>query len=277
MNWEEYEDVTKYIYETLGRKSGVKIAGHGRTCRVVGKSGISHQIDVLTVHTDGIHQYKTAIECKYWDKKVNKDVIMKIANIVDDSDISKGVVVSRIGFTKDSALYAKHKNIGLIELREFDDFECDRPTNPTFMIGYVTVNSIIEHRRPVVSEITIDSTFTLTEPAYYKLQDQNGDIISLNNYIDEFKKELHNCETTNQTTKYYHFKGTSLIDQRMGTTTSINELRVKGNLLVNNFNQTREFELEDKVWMTMKSIFEGRSYSISQSGIIKENNDCNRK
>ena len=52
---------------------------HGGNCKVRGKSGVSHQIDVLTSHPDGVHTYKTAIECKYWDKYIDKDVIMKVA------------------------------------------------------------------------------------------------------------------------------------------------------------------------------------------------------
>ncbi|MBK8042618.1 MAG: hypothetical protein IPK21_08105 [Haliscomenobacter sp.] len=72
MDWKEYEEITKYVYETLGNAAGTKIVGHGRTCKVEGKSGVSHQIDILTSHSDGVHNYRTAIECKYWDKKLIK-------------------------------------------------------------------------------------------------------------------------------------------------------------------------------------------------------------
>ena len=37
------------IYETLGKESGVKIEGYGNNCKVKGKSGVNHQIDVLIV------------------------------------------------------------------------------------------------------------------------------------------------------------------------------------------------------------------------------------
>jgi hypothetical protein len=65
MDWETYEETTKYIYETLGEQVSIKIVGHGRKFKVEGKSGVKHQIDVLTSHSDGIHEYLTAIECKY--------------------------------------------------------------------------------------------------------------------------------------------------------------------------------------------------------------------
>ena len=47
LDWKTYESITKYIYETLGEKSGVKIKGYGNRCKVPGKSGVIHQIDVL--------------------------------------------------------------------------------------------------------------------------------------------------------------------------------------------------------------------------------------
>lgn len=34
LDWKTYESITKYIYETLGRQSGVTIKGYGSTCIV---------------------------------------------------------------------------------------------------------------------------------------------------------------------------------------------------------------------------------------------------
>jgi hypothetical protein len=47
----------------------IKIKGYGHNCKVTGKSGLSHQIDVLTEQLDGEQLLLTAIECKYWNKK----------------------------------------------------------------------------------------------------------------------------------------------------------------------------------------------------------------
>ena len=94
MTWEDYEDVTRGIYEALGKQTGVKIVGYGRNFKVRGKSGVEHQIDVLTEHGDGIHQYQTDIECKYWADKVSKDAVMKVKETVDDCGFAKGTVVS---------------------------------------------------------------------------------------------------------------------------------------------------------------------------------------
>ena len=82
-----------------------------------GKSGVSHQIDVLASHSDGVHEYRTAIECKHWEKKVDKDPIAKLSAILDDTQIEKGVVVSKSGFTSDAKGFARSRNISLVELR----------------------------------------------------------------------------------------------------------------------------------------------------------------
>ena len=121
MNWESYEDMVRYIYEHLGKQDGVEILCHGPNCKVEGKSDVSHQIDVLTSHKAGPHSYKTAIECKYWKNKVQKDTVAKLSEILEDANIEKGVVVSRSGFTQDAVKFAKYKNINLVELREPTD------------------------------------------------------------------------------------------------------------------------------------------------------------
>ena len=125
MNWQSYEKLVKDIYEQLGRSAGVRVESWGRLCKVEGKSGVRHQIDVLTAHSDGVHEYKTAIECKHWNKKIDKDAISKLLVILEDTKIEKGVVVSQFGFTPDARKLAEYKNISLVELRKPVDDDWD--------------------------------------------------------------------------------------------------------------------------------------------------------
>jgi Restriction endonuclease len=118
MNWQSYEEITKDIYAVLGKGTGVKIECYGNSCKVTGKSGVEHQVDVLTSHSDGIHCYKTAIECKYWKDRINKDIVMKAEAIKNDCNLDKAVIVSQMGFTSDGLSYAEHVGIDLVELRE---------------------------------------------------------------------------------------------------------------------------------------------------------------
>lgn len=154
LDWKTYESITRYIYETLGKQTGVKTIDYGNTCRVTGKSGITHQIDVLTEHSDGIHSYKTAIECKYWNKKVNKDIVMKLSETIEDARINKGVIVSKNGFTKDGLEYAKYRNIGLVELREIATKDLQN-TSKEMDIANFYINIKYSVTRPVLLKIDI--------------------------------------------------------------------------------------------------------------------------
>ncbi|HJS01286.1 MAG TPA: restriction endonuclease, partial [Flavobacterium sp.] len=125
-----------------------------------GKSGVSHQIDVLTSHTDGIHTYETAIECKYWKDKVNKDIVMKVSSIIEDAGISKGVIVTKSGFTKDGLEYAKFKNIGLVELREPTDKDHES-TPKEIEIATLQINLNITATRPKLLQINLGNNRNL--------------------------------------------------------------------------------------------------------------------
>ena len=118
MNWQTYEEVVKKVYEALGKDKGVSIECYGNSCKVTGKSTVEHQVDVLTSHSDGIHQYKTAIECKYWNENVNKDIIMKVKAIVDDANLHKGVIVSKLGLLQ-TQLHLQ--NIVALDLLNFEN------------------------------------------------------------------------------------------------------------------------------------------------------------
>lgn len=96
LNWKAYEAITKYIYETLGKEFGVTIEGYGSNCKVQGKSGSFHQIDVLTKQSNGVHQVRTAIECKCLKNKVTKGTVMMLLSTINDARIEKGVIVQKV-------------------------------------------------------------------------------------------------------------------------------------------------------------------------------------
>lgn len=276
MDWKEYEEITKYVYETLGNASGTKIVGYGRTCEVKGKSGVSHQIDVLTSHSDGVHNYQTAIECKYWDKKVNKEIVMKVAEIIEDSGINKGVVVSKMGFTEDGISYAKYKNIALVELREIEkrDWQ-DQLKKPSFQVASVSITTFVERRRPEISNIIIDSTNDnlisgKINPRQMAVRHNSGEEVSLDQYFEAFKRMLHDHEPEKVVEKYYGLKDAILINSATKEETPISGFTLLGKLTVNNNDVKREIDIVDEVWLTMKSLFEKNSFSVSKWGIIKK-------
>ena len=121
MDDKEYEAVTAALYQAMGEGSGITIEGFGSSCRVQGRSGSWYQIDVLTRQSNGLQTVRTAIECKYWQKRVTRDVVSNLITTIEDTNIEKGVIVSKEGFTSGATALAKQRNIGLVEMREPND------------------------------------------------------------------------------------------------------------------------------------------------------------
>lgn len=275
LDWKEYEAITKYIYETLGKKSGVTILGYGNDCKVKGKSGVYHQIDVLTSHSDGIHGYRTAIECKYLKKKVTKDVIMKVLSIIQDAQIEKGIIVSKSGFTKDAFDFARASNIGLVELREAEDKDF-RDNPKEIHIGDLILNSKIIITRPQILKLDIgnDKTIEISyEWDYYKylIRLENHTKIPLIEYVNKFRKEIKRInKKTEKVTKQYKLPNAIIFNKETTTSIKIDQITFTGQLIDIDASQSMSFKLVDQVWLIMKSIFEERVFTFSESGLIVE-------
>lgn len=273
MNWKDYEEVTRYIYEGLGRKAGVKIEGFGNTCMVKGKSGVSHQVDVLTSLSDGVHTHRTAIECKFWKDKINKDIVMKVANIVEDAGLNKGVIVSKMGFTEDGALYARHKNIELVELREMDEADRKQKSSNTG-IEFAMLNIEITRRRPEILDIIINSknSGAVSEKRnHYQLNVQlkNGQVVPIDKYIMSFKtEELQNQAPDKVFEKYYPLPDANLVSSVTKESMPINGFTLKGKLTVT--DMSKKLTLVDEIWLIMKSMFDDKSFKISSMGFIQD-------
>lgn len=274
LDWKKYEEITKYIYETLGKESGVKIKGYGNNCKVSGKSGVNHQIDVLTEFSDGIHTYQTAIECKYWKEKITKDTVMKVSDIIEDAGINKGVIVSKNGFTQDGISFAKYKNIGLVELREVDELKYEKvPKHLDTGLGFQIKSTLL---RPQILSINID--------AIDKVQIKNetieihqtvviltdGNQIPFENYIKMFQEELHKQKKVFRTiTKGYKIPEGILLNKKTNSSVKIKGIIFIGVLIEKNTDLN--FSIVDQVWLIMKSIFDERTFTISKNGMIIEN------
>lgn len=268
LDWKEYESITKYIYETLGKKSGVKIECYGNNCKVTGKSEVKHQVDVLTVHSDGMHEYKTAIECKYWKEKINKDIVMKVSEIIEDAGINKGVIVSKNGFTPDGISYAKYKNIGLVELREVTDSDWKQKGEIFDFKSQV--------RSPKIMNIRIDNNLGINQTGEVKIKNfrvqyKTGEVRPFSDLIQVFNNQLHKEEPFNVISKYYSLPGAFIINDDNGSKTSINGVEFKGQLTVRDIDLG--FKQVDQVWLIMKLHFEDKSFTISEKGVIQESNN----
>lgn len=269
MNWSTYEELVKDIYEKLGASQGVQIVCWGRDCKVLGKSGVEHQIDVYAKHSDGMHTYKTAIECKYWDRRRPKDDVTKLAEIIEDAGIEKGVIVSKLGFTEDAIAFAKYKNISLVELREPTEADWEGrvkdvhlrftaliPVPTQFQIDVVQTSEDQQDQ----AEVHVDATrMTIEEPGMSSVK--LSDLI--NRLINTAEaKSAEDCLIRHefQRNTELHVEGSeptkiAAIQFLLHFETIERESVIKG---------------EDHVSMVMFSLFDKRRFIISPDGEIRE-------
>jgi hypothetical protein len=264
----DYEQVTRKIYETLGDKAGVKIVGYGSSFTVKGSSGVNHQIDVLTSHFDGIHQYLTDIECKHWDKKINKDILMKVKAIVEDCRFSKGVVVSKLGFTEDAIAYGKYENIGLVILREptEEDWEGRIQTIVIKLHPHVAEIARFDHQ---VTEVYENRQGPI-QVSEYHYQFPDGTRKEMSEVVQEFEKGLTFDKVGQTVESEVKFPaGTVLLDSENKRIAQVVGVNIAG-VLKSGEIMTTEVNGRDKVWLFMKSIFEEKTFMISHEGEIHD-------
>jgi len=272
IDWQGYEAITKYIHEILGTEYGIKIIGSGKTSKVTGQSGVSHQIDVLTEQSEGTNTLQTAIECKYWNKKISKDTIMKLWCIMDDANIAKGIVVSKAAFTPDALKYAGYKDIKLIHLREIH--KKDLNGNHTLNLGEVQFNIKSTLTRPTITNIDIGSAQIYIRSVeeflsvyYATILTPQGKQIPFHNYTGPFQKYLKEQNTLLKifTKSYTPPAGDLIIGPHK---IPIEKMAFTGALVEEHQNTSQTFTITDQVWMIMENIFENRIFWLSENGMI---------
>lgn len=112
--WSAFETAVAEFYRSLGAlnvQQNVNLAGN--------------EVDVYVEERTASGQLvRTAVECKYYQRKVPKDVVLRFATVAkflrDAGLIDKAVLVAYQGFTPDSFSVAQASDV---ELRTFADFE----------------------------------------------------------------------------------------------------------------------------------------------------------
>jgi hypothetical protein len=271
LDWEEYEAITKYIYGALGAQYGIKVKGHGRNCKVKGRSGLHHQIDVLTEQFDGERQLLTAIECKYVKKKVNKDIVMKLSKIMEDSGIVSGIIVCKTGFTRDTLTYAEDQGIKLVELREAEENDAD--FKKTIEIGTLDLNFKVMVSRGNVVSIDFGSTIITGEENtmamyYANLHDSYGGTIPFGTYLKAFSEELQSRRELLKTTTIDFPLSCKLFWKQPNREIVVEKISITGFFTKTDKSFQRSFVLADQVWMIMKELFDKTKLTLSRSGLI---------
>ncbi|MGE9313206.1 restriction endonuclease [Niabella sp. CJ426] len=270
LDWKKYEQITKYIYGILGQRYGIKIRGYGKDCKVRGKSGVEHQIDVLTEQSDSRGLHLTAIECKFLNQKVTKETVMKLHSEMQDAEIESGIIVCKSGFTKDTLAYAEHVGIKLVEFREaaVKDMNVEKTMN----VGVLAIRTKAIIRRPIITRIDLGSEQIIDEHEimamhYSTVLISEGKKVPFKNYMMSFSEELHRQPLLQTTSREYQ-PVIGKIERGNNNDIIIEKISFAGFLIEIDASVNRSFRLTDQVWMIMKEIFDKKSYLLSENGMI---------
>ena len=100
---------------------------------------------------------------------------------------------------------------------------------------------------------------------------ENGNLIPFYDYVKEFRKEVNRInDKTKPYIKKYKIPGSSLFNQQTGEKLDLDEILFTGLITESDDNRNLKYTIVDKVWLLMKSIFEERTFTFSENGLIIE-------
>lgn len=101
----------------LERRVAALLESLGYTTRLnvvlTGRSGATHEIDVIGEKSDQLTTFTIAVECKAWEHPIEKDVVAKFAYVLGDLGLRKGVIACLSGYRSGAATAASESGIEL--------------------------------------------------------------------------------------------------------------------------------------------------------------------
>mgnify|MGYP006186932985 FL=1 len=200
---------------------------------------------------------------------------MKLVQILEDTGISKGIIVSKSGFTRDGIQYAKHTDIEIVHLREYEEKDL-QGSNTKIDIGTLNLNIKIHRTRPTITSIDIGGNRKIEIKDEFDYFDftiilKNGNQVAFYDYVNDFRKEINRLnDKTKPLTGKYKIPESKLLNRQTGEKVNLDEILFTGQITESDDNRNLKYTIVDKVWLLMKSIFEERTFSLSENGIIIE-------
>lgn len=232
---------------------------------------------MLTSHSDGIHEYLTDIECKYWDQKINKDIVMKVVAIVKDCNFAKGIIVSKLGFTPDAKQYARHEGIGLVELREMTDEDWKGRIRKIILnidASWPELDRVeVEVSETSDCDYRCSGTFT-GDVSQIEIISPSGNKATLKELIEEsFFKELIATNSIQPIQKVYKYEpGTRMICNEIGRVLFLRAISLTGH--IDSYRIQDVIEPQEEVLYYMKCILEGKVILLGKDGkMLKQNEE----
>ena len=265
MDDKEYEAVTADLYQALGESSGITIECYGSSCRVQGKSGSWYQIDVLTSQSNGLQTVRTAIECKYWNKRVTRNVVSNLITTVEDTNIEKGVIVSKEGFTSGALALAKQRNISLVEMREPNDADWEGKIKTIHITFHMTWPEFYDVEFVQPPQLVGNSTQFKASGQDLTIKEPGKETKTLDQIVNS---ALSSEPSAEQTLEVRFLEGSTMHIVGFDKSAMIEAVRFK----VRHHIDERESVIDaaDVIRLIVKEVFEERQFHITHDGQIVE-------
>jgi hypothetical protein len=109
----EYELIVKSIYEQILKRDGVTNIEVKHNQSIKGKSGVSHQIDVMWRFKQASVEHVVVVECKNFSSTVELGDVRSFKSVLDDLGIARGLMVTKVGYQSGAKDFAKYNGIDL--------------------------------------------------------------------------------------------------------------------------------------------------------------------
>jgi len=210
----------------------------------------------------------TDIECKYWNQKIDKDIVMKVKEIVVDCNFSKGIVVSKLGFTPDAITFANYVGIGLVELREITEEDWKN------RIRHIVINVVAHYPELLSVQVELGSDEiksgekeemqVMADSSMVEICNPDGRKVNMKDFIlDQFVNKL---SEEVKTEKFDFEKDTVLEYKEFGKKYYLRSITLTGRMA--SLASQSVINGDDHVLYFMKCIFEGYELTIGKNGEI---------
>ena len=263
MDDKEYEAAVAALYEVLGESLNPKIE-YGANCRRKGKSGSSYQIDVLIETSNGLQTMRTAVECKHWQKKVDRKIVGYLIAILKDTDIEKGVIVSKEGFTRGATALAKENNISLMEMREPRESDWEGVIREITLTLNCSVPEPYEFEvmQPVRDRKKLAVSLNVTEATVEEPGESPADLMQI------LTNELNSEPREDRTAEIIFAEGTLI--EVAGFDRKIEMEGIRFKIKYHRWTEETTVKADETIRMIVRDVFEGRRFNIGYDGQVTE-------
>lgn len=110
----EYELLVRDLHAALVASDSVENVNVLHNVKIKGRSGATHQIDVYWEFKVAGVKYKTCIECKHYNRRVEKSDVAVFITTLDDIGNATGIFATTVGYQSGAVLLAKERGVRLV-------------------------------------------------------------------------------------------------------------------------------------------------------------------